>query len=70
VSGGKTKIELFWMGDGLREGKADTRDLRHIDKGTHFETGVRGRPRGEDSKTVFCTDDGKTGGDSDKTGLG
>jgi hypothetical protein len=70
VSSGETKIELFWMGDRLREGEADTRDLRCMDKGTHFETGVRGRPGGEDGETVFHADDGETGGNSNETGLG
>ena len=58
------------MGDSISEGKTDTRDLRRMDRGTRFETGVRGRPGGEDGKTVFRADGGETGGDGDETGLG
>ena len=58
------------MGDRLGEDEADTNDLRRMDKGTRFETGVRRRPGGEDGETVFRADGGEAGGDSDETGLG
>jgi hypothetical protein len=70
VGSNKTKFGQFWMGDGLNEGEADTSDLRCIDKGTRFETGVRGRPGGEYSETMLRMDGSETGGNSDKTELG
>ena len=66
----KTKFGQFWMGNRLSKDKADTRDLRCMEKGTHFETGVRGRPGGKDGETMFQADGSETGGDSDETGLG
>ena len=66
----KTKFGRFWMGDGLSEGEADTRDLRRMDKGTCFETEVRGRPGGKDGETVLLVDGIETRGDGDRTGLG
>jgi hypothetical protein len=58
------------MGNGLSEDEADTSDLRRMDKGVLFETGVRGRPGGKCSKTILRMDGSETGGDADKTGLG
>jgi hypothetical protein len=70
VGSDETKFGQFWTGNGLSKGEADTSDLRCIDKGTHFETGVRGRSGGECGETMLWMDGSKTGGDSNKTKLG
>jgi hypothetical protein len=57
------------MGDRLSEDKADTSDLRCMDKGVHFIAGARGRPGGKcgeigtgrEGETLLTCDDGGAG---------